>query len=102
MKADIIRKVLLSNGILLVDIAKELGISPQHLNNIFATNDVKVGTLLKISKVSEIPIIFFMNECENVHDSDKTFKEVYDMYSNWYDAKLNIGIIKPKNFKRNE
>ncbi len=94
MKANIIRNVLKLHNKSLADIARDLKISPQHLNNIFTSNDVKMGTLLKIVKVSKIPLVFFLDACDDVHDSDDTFKEVFEMYENWHKAKLTIGIIK--------
>ncbi len=73
MKAEIIRDVLFDNGYKLVDVAKDLGISTQHLNNMWSTKDVKIGTLLRFVEVTDIPIIDFLIRCEHVNEVDESF-----------------------------
>lgn len=77
MKASIIRDVLFENGFVLKDVAKSMGISPQHLNNVFSVKDVKIGTLLKFVEVTDIPLVDFLIKCDHINKVDKQFKHHY-------------------------
>lgn len=75
MKASIIRDVLQDNGFKLKDVAKDLGISAQHLNNMWSVKDVKIGTLLRFVEITKIPLLEFLSKCEHVNMVDDTIKQ---------------------------
>ena len=64
MKGLDVKKILKENGITLVSVARKLEISPQHLNNILNSDNIKSGWLQKIQNVTGIR--FIINEESNI------------------------------------
>ncbi len=58
-------------GVSFSDVARELGMSPQHLNNVFRSPNIKVGLLKRIAEVVNVNITyFFADEPSNKNISD--------------------------------
>ena len=85
MRGDYVRRKLLRNGFVLTDVAKALKISPQSLQSILNSADIKTGVLEKIGKAVNKNIYFFFEVSEkNIINEDPK----YPIQTN--DQKINI------------
>lgn len=66
MKGIDLKEKLNAQHISLAEIARRMGISPQSLNSIFNSDDVKSGTLEKLSQVLEVPLAYFYGDSYNI------------------------------------
>lgn len=62
MKGTDLKEKLEASGYSKTFIAEKLGIKPQSLNTYFLADDVKTGTLEKLSEVLGLPISYFYGE----------------------------------------
>lgn len=62
MKGATLKEKLEASGYTKTYISEKLGIKPQTLNTYFLADDVKTGTLEKLSEVLEVPISYFYGE----------------------------------------
>lgn len=69
MKGSVLKEQLKNTRYSLSEIAGRLGISPQSLNSIFNSEDVKSGVLEKLSCVLELPLSYFYGDTFNISGS---------------------------------
>ena len=62
MKGDDIRRILTGNGFILKDVAEKMGVTPQNLQSLLNSADIKTGVLEQISKAINKNIYFFFEE----------------------------------------
>lgn len=62
MKGTVLKQKLEASGYTKTYIAEKLGVKPQSLNTYFLADDVKTGTLEKLSEVLGLPIYYFYGE----------------------------------------
>lgn len=70
MKGTTLKEQLKNTRYSLSEIAGMMGISPQSLNSIFNSEDVKSGVLEKLSSVLDLPITFFYGDTFNITGSN--------------------------------
>lgn len=70
MKGSVLKEQLKNTRYSLSEIAGRLGISPQSLNSIFNSEDVKSGVLEKLSCVLELPLSYFYGDTFNISGSN--------------------------------
>lgn len=70
MKGSMLKEQLKNTRYSLSEIANRLGISPQSLNSIFNSEDVKSGVLEKLSCVLELPLSYFYGDTFNISGSN--------------------------------
>lgn len=70
MKGTTLKEQLKNTRYSLSEIAGMMGISPQSLNSIFNSEDVKSGVLEKLSCVLDLPIAYFYGETFNISGSN--------------------------------
>lgn len=56
MSGEMLRNVLNNRGVVLADLAKTLGMSPQHLNQALNAADIKSGFLEKLCNVLNVEL----------------------------------------------
>lgn len=61
-----LKERLSTTHISLSEIARRIGVSPQSLNSMFNSEDVKSGVLEKLAKALDVPIAFFYGDTFNV------------------------------------
>lgn len=61
-----LKERLSTTHISLSEIARRIGISPQSLNSMFNSEDVKSGVLEKLSKALDVPIAFFYGDAYTI------------------------------------
>lgn len=66
MKGATLKEQLKNTSYSLSEIAGKLGISPQSLNSVFNSEDVKSGVLEKLSIALDVPLAFFYGDSYNV------------------------------------
>lgn len=66
MKGTELKEKLKTSRYSLSEIAGKMGISPQSLNSIFNSEDVKSGVLEKLSQALEMPIAYFYGDSYNI------------------------------------
>lgn len=66
MKGTTLKEQLKNTRYSLSEIAGKMGITPQSLNSIFNSEDVKSGVLEKLSVVLDLPIAYFYGDTFNV------------------------------------
>lgn len=66
MKGAEFKEKLCATHISLSEIARKMGISPQSLNSVFISADIKTGTLEKVSEVLGLPLSYFYGDSYNV------------------------------------
>lgn len=59
MTGQAVKQILTSRGVKIVDLAEKMGESIQNMSSLLKVQDIKTGTLERISKASEIPISEF-------------------------------------------
>jgi transcriptional regulator with XRE-family HTH domain len=69
MKGETLKEQLKTTRYSLAEIANMMGISPQSLNSIFNSSDVKSGVLEKLSSVLRVPLSFFYGDTFNITGS---------------------------------
>ena len=62
MKGAVLKEKLEASGYSKTFISEKLGIKPQTLNTYFLAEDVKTGTLEKLSEVLGLPLAYFYGE----------------------------------------
>ena len=70
MKGIDLKEKLNATHIPLAEISRRMGISPQSLNSVFNSEDVKSGTLEKLSHVLEVPLAYFYGDSYNVQGNN--------------------------------
>lgn len=70
MKGTTLKEQLKNTRYSLSEIAGMMGISPQSLNSIFNSEDVKSGVLEKLSCVLDLPIAYFYGDTFNISGSN--------------------------------
>lgn len=70
MKGTTLKEQLKNTRYSLSEIAGMMGISPQSLNSIFNSEDVKSGVLEKLSCVLDLPIAYFYGDTFNITGSN--------------------------------
>lgn len=70
MKGTDLKEKLNATHISLAEISRRMGISPQSLNSIFNSEDVKSGVLERLSQVLELPIAYFYGDSYNVQGNN--------------------------------
>ena len=70
MKGTTLKEQLKNTRYSLSEIAGMMGISPQSLNSIFNSEDVKSGVLEKLSCVLDLPIAYFYGDAFNISGSN--------------------------------
>lgn len=63
MKGSELKEILRKEGVILFQLAEDLGMSQQNLSAAFTRDDVKSGLLEKIAKSIGRPVGFFYGEC---------------------------------------
>lgn len=66
MKGIELKEKLKSSQYSTAEIARRMGISPQSLNSIFNSEDIKTGVLEKVSHALELPIAYFYGDSYNI------------------------------------
>ena len=66
MKGAEFKEKLCATHISLSEIARKMGISPQSLNSVFISADIKTGTLEKVSEVLGLPLSYFYGDSYSV------------------------------------
>ena len=61
-----LKERLSTTHIPLSEIARRISVSPQSLNSMFNSEDVKSGVLEKLSKALDVPIAFFYGDSYNI------------------------------------
>lgn len=62
-----IKQLASAKDMTLVDVAKELGISKQSLNQMMRENSTKVSTLERIAEILDVPVTTFFDEVSHVN-----------------------------------
>ena len=57
-----LKERLSTTHISLSEIARRIGVSPQNLNSMFNSEDVKSGVIEKLAKALDVPITFFYRD----------------------------------------
>lgn len=86
MKGSDLKDLLRKEGIVLSQLADELGMSQQNLSAAFTREDVKSGLLEKLARILGKPIGFFYGEAfgpvQSVGDNNTQVTQVAGNYSN--------------------
>lgn len=64
MKGSELKEILRKEGVVLMQLAEDLGMSQQNLSTAFTRDDVKSGLIEKIAKTLEKPVGYFYGEAE--------------------------------------
>ena len=70
MKGETLKIKLETLGYSKAFIADKLGVPPQNIQTWFKADDVKTGTIEKLSEVLDVPISFFFGDSYNVHGNN--------------------------------
>ena len=66
MKGADLKERLKTSHLSMAEIANRIGVSPQSLNSVFNSEDVKSGVLEKLAKALDVPLAFFYGDVYNV------------------------------------
>lgn len=69
MKGESIRRKIKLSGRRFTEIAESMGITPQALNKILGSEDVKTGSLERIADAMGVPVTYFYDENGNGNGS---------------------------------
>lgn len=69
MKGETIRQKIRLTGRRFTEIAEIMGITPQALNKILGSDDVKTGSLERIAEAMGVPVTYFYDENGNGNGS---------------------------------
>lgn len=69
MNGKTLKEQLKSTHYSLAEIASKMGITPQTLNSIFNSADVKSGVLEKLASVLDLPLAYFYGDTFNITGS---------------------------------
>lgn len=69
MNGKVLKEQLKSTRYSLAEIAAKMGITPQTLNSIFNSADVKSGVLERLSSVLDLPLAYFYGDTFNITGS---------------------------------
>lgn len=67
---QIIKDILAERGMQVVDLAKQVGITPQHLHKICKDNSTKASTVDKIAKALRVPVATFLDNDDEAQVTD--------------------------------
>lgn len=99
MKGADLKDLLRKEGVILSQLAEDLGMSQQNLSAAFTRDDVKSGLLEKLARVLNKPIGFFYGEAfgpvQSVGDNNTQVTQVAGNYSNAPDSNI-LEILKMK------
>jgi transcriptional regulator with XRE-family HTH domain len=99
MKGSDLKDLLRREGIILSQLAEDLGMSQQNLSAAFTRDDVKSGFLEKIAAALNKPIGFFYGErvgsVQTVGDNNSQVTQVAGNYSGAPDSDV-LGLLKIK------
>lgn len=94
MKGSDLRDLLRKEGVVLSQLAEDLGMSQQNLSAAFTRDDVKSGLLEKMARVLDKPIGFFYGETfgpvQSVGDNNSQVTQVAGNYSGSDQAMLEL------------
>ena len=62
MKGAELKEKLKTSRYTLTEIAGKMGVTPQNLNSVFNSEDVKSGVLEKLAQVLDVPITYFYGD----------------------------------------
>lgn len=99
MKGADLKDLLRKEGVILSQLAEDLGMSQQNLSAAFTRDDVKSGLLEKMARVLDKPIGFFYGEAfgpvQSVGNNNNQVTQVAGNYSNAPDSNV-LEILKMK------
>ena len=99
MKGADLKDILRKEGVILSQLAGDLGMSQQNLSAAFTRDDVKSGLLEKLARVLNKPIGFFYGEAfgpvQSVGDNNTQVTQVAGNYLNAPDSNI-LEILKMK------
>lgn len=99
MKGADLKDLLRKEGIILSQLAEDLGMSQQNLSAAFTRDDVKSGLLEKMARVLNKPIGFFYGETsgptQSVGNNNSQVTQVAGNYSNAPDSNV-LEMLKTK------
>lgn len=99
MKGADLKDLLRKEGVILSQLAEDLGMSQQNLSAAFTRDDVKSGLLEKMARVLDKPIGFFYGEAfgpvQSVGNNNNQVTQVAGNYSNAPDSNI-LEILKMK------
>lgn len=99
MKGADLKDLLRKEGVILSQLAEDLGMSQQNLSAAFTRDDVKSGLLEKMARVLDKPIGFFYGEAfgpvQSVGNNNNQVTQVAGNYSNAPDSYV-LEILKMK------
>lgn len=94
MKGSDLRDLLRKEGVVLSQLAEDLGMSQQNLSATFTRDDVKSGLLEKMARVLDKPIGFFYGETfgpvQSVGDNNSQVTQVAGNYTGSDQAVLEL------------
>ena len=67
MRGIDVKKKIVESGVSFKEVSERMNVSPQALQNILKTSDMKVGVLSRIAKAINKNIYFFLEEYEKVN-----------------------------------
>lgn len=62
MKGEDLKRLIIQSGLPLTKVAEALGISQQNLSGILSRDDIKTGTLEKVSEAIGTPVVYNFGE----------------------------------------
>lgn len=81
-----LKQILQRSGLRMNVLAERMGIVPQSLNSIFNSEDIKSGTLEKVSEVLGVPVSSFYGEGVTNNQVNNTIGGDNNVSLNGYDA----------------
>ena len=99
MTGNTLKKLILSEGLSVAEVARRLGTSQQNLTCALAKDDIKTGLLERVAGAMNRPLSFFYGEAfgpvQSVGDNNTQVTQVAGNYSNAPDSNI-LEILKMK------
>lgn len=99
MTGNTLKKLILSEGLSVAEVARRLGTSQQNLTCALAKDDIKTGLLERVAGAMNRPLSFFYGEAfgpvQSVGDNNTQVTQVAGNYSNAPDSNV-LEILKMK------
>ena len=99
MTGNTLKKLILSEGVSVAEVARRLGTSQQNLTCALAKDDIKTGLLERVAGALNRPLSFFYGEAfgpvQSVGDNNTQVTQVAGNYSTAPDSNI-LGILKMK------